>query len=94
MHFYIPVDPRILTGYSYCIALAFLFCNPERTNIIVRLLQNNYISQQIKNNTELKHIHILLPESVNEVSPAALMAFLDKIRDALYLLSETKNYYM
>ncbi|MGA9841834.1 MAG: hypothetical protein WBQ25_05935 [Nitrososphaeraceae archaeon] len=63
--------------------------NPERANNIMSLIQNNYISEQIKNKTELELARILLPESVNEVSPEALKPYVDKIRDALYILSKT-----
>lgn len=59
--------------------------HPERTNNIMSLIQNNYISEQIKNKTELELTRILLPESVNEVSPEAIKPYVDKIRDALYL---------
>jgi hypothetical protein len=63
--------------------------NPERTNNIMSLIQNNHVSEQTKNKTVLELARILLPESVNELSPAALKPYVDKIRDALYLLSNT-----
>ena len=53
------------------------------------LIQNNYISEQIKNIKQSGVDDILLPESVNEVSPEALKPYVDKIRDALYILSKT-----
>jgi hypothetical protein len=72
--------------------------NPKRNQIIINLIlqqqrqerqQNAAIPEWIETKTELELARILLPGSRNEISPEALEPYVNKIKDALYLLSKT-----
>jgi hypothetical protein len=72
--------------------------NPKRNQIIINLIlqqqrqerqQNAAILEWIETKTELELARILLPGSRNEISPEALEPYVNKIKDALYLLSKT-----